>query len=137
MVRQDKDVNNSHPFRREWVLVAGTLLIILAGVVMRLIALGDHPYGLYQDEAFNGLDTVSVAAFREFIKKRQKTAVIITSHSLSESEKFVERAVFLNNGEKLEDLDIGQIRIKYKSLENRYLQLTADVQSQRNTGTWL
>ncbi len=60
MVRQDKSVNESSPFRREWVLTAGALLIILAGVVMRLIMLGDHPYGLYQDEAFNGLDALRV-----------------------------------------------------------------------------
>jgi 4-amino-4-deoxy-L-arabinose transferase-like glycosyltransferase len=60
MVRQGEDVSNSSPFRREWVLTAGALLIILAGVVMRLIALGDHPYGLYQDEAFNGLDALRV-----------------------------------------------------------------------------
>lgn len=60
MVRQGENASKSSPFRREWVLTAGALLIILAGVVMRLTALGDHPYGLYQDEAFNGLDALRV-----------------------------------------------------------------------------
>ncbi len=35
-------------------------LVVVAGIALRLIALGSHPYGLYQDEAVNGLDAVRV-----------------------------------------------------------------------------
>lgn len=42
-------------------LIDGLLLfVIAAGVVMRLLWLGDHPAGLYYDEAINGLDAVGV-----------------------------------------------------------------------------
>jgi 4-amino-4-deoxy-L-arabinose transferase-like glycosyltransferase len=43
-----------------WILMIGLLLIMLAGAAMRLIGLGSHPYGVYQDEAVNGLDALSV-----------------------------------------------------------------------------
>lgn len=49
--------SHSQPGR---IATAGLLALILAGVVMRLIMPGEHPYGLYQDEAINGLDAVSV-----------------------------------------------------------------------------
>lgn len=42
------------------ILIAGLLCVFLAGVAMRLVALGDQPYGLYQDEAYNGLDALRV-----------------------------------------------------------------------------
>ena len=44
----------------EWILYAGLLCVIIAGALMRLFKLGDHPYGLYQDEAINGLDALRV-----------------------------------------------------------------------------
>ncbi len=43
-----------------WVLTVGALGVIAAGIVMRLVGLGMHPYGLYQDEAINGLDALRV-----------------------------------------------------------------------------
>jgi 4-amino-4-deoxy-L-arabinose transferase-like glycosyltransferase len=51
----------SRPFRRsrhlEWAIFVA---ILLAGCALRLTALGAHPYGLYQDEAVNGLDALRV-----------------------------------------------------------------------------
>ncbi len=44
------------------LLILGLGAVVLAGVVMRLAALGEHPYGLYQDEAVNGLDALNVLA---------------------------------------------------------------------------
>ncbi len=51
---------NGSPFRAEWVFIAGLLCVVGAGAAMRLAALGEHPYGLYQDEAYNGLDALRV-----------------------------------------------------------------------------
>lgn len=42
------------------VLSVGLLLIVLAGVGLRLVKLGSLPPGLYQDEAFNGLDALDI-----------------------------------------------------------------------------
>ncbi len=51
----------SRPFRRprrlEWAIL---LVILLAGCALRITVLGAHPYGLYQDEAINGLDALRV-----------------------------------------------------------------------------
>lgn len=53
----------SEPVRpSEWLLIAGMCAVMLAGGVMRLLWLGEHPYGLYQDEAVNGLDALDVLA---------------------------------------------------------------------------
>lgn len=42
------------------VLAAGLILAIAAGVFLRLYRLGALPYGLWSDEAINGLDALSV-----------------------------------------------------------------------------
>jgi 4-amino-4-deoxy-L-arabinose transferase-like glycosyltransferase len=42
------------------ILVIGIVLILIVGVAMRLVDLGSHPYGVYQDEAVNGLDALHV-----------------------------------------------------------------------------
>jgi 4-amino-4-deoxy-L-arabinose transferase-like glycosyltransferase len=44
----------------ERLLTWGALLLIAVGVAMRIWSLGARPYGLCPDEAFNGLDAVSV-----------------------------------------------------------------------------
>jgi 4-amino-4-deoxy-L-arabinose transferase-like glycosyltransferase len=43
-----------------WIFWAGAAIIVGVGIALRLIALGSHPYGLYQDEAVNGLDALRV-----------------------------------------------------------------------------
>ena len=45
------------PARTHWLLLA---LILLAGLVLRFYRLGELPPGLYQDEAYNGLDALDV-----------------------------------------------------------------------------
>ena len=43
-----------------WIFWAGVAGVVGAGIALRLIGLGSHPYGLYQDEAVNGLDALRV-----------------------------------------------------------------------------
>jgi len=46
--------------RQNIPLLITVVLAVLAGILMRTYQLGDHPYGLYQDEAVNGLDALRV-----------------------------------------------------------------------------
>ncbi len=61
-VGKDKAVSIDRPFltSNDPLLSIGVLIVITAGVAMRLVALGEHPYGLYQDEAYYGLDALAV-----------------------------------------------------------------------------
>jgi 4-amino-4-deoxy-L-arabinose transferase-like glycosyltransferase len=58
------DVNKSKlfssPFLMEWALFCVTLAIAIIGIALRFYELGNLPYGIYHDEAFYGLDAVSV-----------------------------------------------------------------------------
>ncbi len=45
---------------RDYILTGTFLLITLVGIGVRLYQLGDLPYGLYQDEAVNGLNALDV-----------------------------------------------------------------------------
>jgi hypothetical protein len=49
--------SSRHPFQAEPVFF---ILILLAGAALRFYALGDLPHGIYHDEAYYGLDAVSV-----------------------------------------------------------------------------
>lgn len=42
------------------LLAVGLILAIAAGIAMRLVKLGEMPPGLYQDEAFNGMDALAI-----------------------------------------------------------------------------
>ena len=42
------------------LLTVGLLLILLAGAALRLVKLGTLPPGLYQDEAYNGMDALAI-----------------------------------------------------------------------------
>ena len=82
------------------------------------------PEVLLLDEAFNGLDTVSSSDFRELLNKRKNRSIIITSHSLSDMEKIVDRAIILDKGQKKDDSALNDILQKSSDLESHYLSLT-------------
>ena len=48
---------SSRQFYQEWVIV---LAIVLLAALLRFWQIGDLPFGLYHDEAFNGLDALGV-----------------------------------------------------------------------------
>lgn len=50
----------SSPFLMEWALFCVTLAIAVLGIALRFYELGNLPYGIYHDEAFYGLDAVSI-----------------------------------------------------------------------------
>jgi len=51
------EANQTRPFRLEWALF---ILALAVGAALRFYALGGVPFGIYHDEAYYGLDAVSV-----------------------------------------------------------------------------
>ncbi|MBN1647673.1 MAG: ABC transporter ATP-binding protein [Spirochaetales bacterium] len=84
-------------------------------------ALVHSPELLVLDEALNGLDTRSVSAFRSILEYRKNTAVLITSHSLSDAEKMIDRSIIISDGRKLDDSPVEYILRNGSSLEEHYL----------------
>ncbi|WP_454055358.1 AAA family ATPase [Clostridium sp. Marseille-Q7071] len=80
------------------------------------------------DEPTNGLDPAIVPKFREFIKymaKEKNTAVLISSHILSEIELMCDKVIFIQKGVilKVENLnktgeDYKVIALQSSKLEN-------------------
>lgn len=65
------------------------------------IALLSKPELLLLDEPMNGLDVEGVAEFRRFIcdlARKNGTAVLISSHILSELQKMCDRVIFIKKG---------------------------------------
>ena len=62
-------------------------------------ALINKPKILILDEPTNGLDPVGIKNILNMLKSMKDTTIIISSHLLSEIEKFCNRLIFINNGE--------------------------------------
>ncbi|WP_251861143.1 ABC transporter ATP-binding protein [Clostridium sp. Marseille-Q2269] len=80
------------------------------GIAQAVLA---YPPILILDEPTNGLDPAIVPQLREFIKyiaKEKNTAVLISSHILSEIELICDRVTFIQEGKiiKIEDLKRGK-----------------------------
>jgi 4-amino-4-deoxy-L-arabinose transferase-like glycosyltransferase len=56
----DHLLNNYRPSRNGWAIIL--LVVVAAAAALRFWSLGDHPAGLYRDEAVNGLDALEVLA---------------------------------------------------------------------------
>lgn len=100
-------------------------------------ALIHHPDLLLLDEAFNGLDTVTMYRVKELLQRRTKTAVIITSHSLNDAEQFIDRAVLINSGKMVDNKSLQTILTENKSLESYYLKTISNSPVREELCTWL
>lgn len=75
-----------------------------------------NPKILYLDEPTIGLDIVVKEKVREAIKKINKeynTTVILTTHDLSDIEELCERIIIIDNGMKIYDGSLEEIKTNY------------------------
>jgi len=88
--------------------------------------LGD-PELLLLDEPANGLDPEGVHWLREFLREfaAQGRTVLVSSHVLAEVAQTVDAVVIINSGRLIATLGRQDLRDGERSLEDRYLQLTA------------
>ena len=85
-----------------------------------LIALSHHPTFLILDEPTNGLDPEGIKELRELIKdlaKKEKMAIVISSHNLSGLESFCNKVTIIKNGTIVETSSIKEV----KKVEQSYI----------------
>ncbi|MNT09999.1 putative ABC transporter ATP-binding protein YxlF [compost metagenome] len=93
-------------------------------------ALLHSPSLLILDEPTNGLDPAGIREIRDYIRKlahEDNTAVLISSHMLSEIELMCDRVGIVQNGKLLHTLNVSEISSSSGSktpLEDAFLQIT-------------
>ena len=88
--------------------------------------LGD-PELLLLDEPANGLDPEGIHWLRGFLRQfaDQGRTVLVSSHVLAEVAQTVETVVIINRGRLVSTLGRDELADGERSLEDRYLELTA------------
>ena len=75
-----------------------------------------NPKILFLDEPTIGLDAISKAAVRKFIKeinKKKKVTIILTSHDMNDIEALTNRVIVIGHGKKLYDGTLNNIKKKF------------------------
>ena len=86
-----------------------------------------NPSVMLFDEPTIGLDVTSSRIIQNFILKckREKKAIIFSSHSMSEVEKICDRIIIITKGEVVENSTIEKLKEKYNddNLEDVFVEL--------------
>jgi ABC-2 type transport system ATP-binding protein len=88
-------------------------------------ALLGFPNVLILDEPTNGLDPIAIIQLRELINDiaKENITIIIASHILTEIEKICSDVAIMNKGKIIHSDSLVNIRNKYNSLENAFINL--------------
>lgn len=89
-------------------------------------ALLHSPKIVFFDEPTIGLDVVAKERIREFIRymnETEKTTMIFTTHDMQDIEKVCSRLIIIDNGKKIYDGGVEEIRNQYASAKNIELLL--------------
>ena len=84
-------------------------------------ALLHSPKLVFLDEPTIGLDVVAKEKIREFIKymnKNEQTTIIFTTHDMQDIEKVCDRLIIIDQGKKVYDGTIAEIKNKYSNIKN-------------------
>ncbi len=107
------------------------------------------PRNLLLDEILNGLDPAGIAFVRQWVleSRREKKAVLLSSHQLTELEALADRVAFVHQGRLLRTIDRAELaragspeyRIVIRNLDPAALTYLASVGTPRTEGTtvWL
>ncbi|MCL1901149.1 MAG: ABC transporter ATP-binding protein [Firmicutes bacterium] len=91
-----------------------------------IAALIHNPKLWILDEPMVGLDPQSIFEVKEYMKEHVKggNSVFFSSHSLDTVERLCDRAIIINGGVLLDDINLTEYRKKNISLEEKFLKLT-------------
>ncbi|MDR3084394.1 MAG: ATP-binding cassette domain-containing protein, partial [Streptomyces sp.] len=92
-------------------------------------ALLGKPKLLVLDEPANGMDPAGVQWLRSLLRNfaHDGGTVLVSSHILAEVAQSVDRVVIISNGRLVADAGVRDLAGDGQSLEDAYLQLTAEV----------
>lgn len=92
-------------------------------------ALLHSPEIVFLDEPTIGLDVVAKEKIREFIRyinEKEQTTIIFTTHDMQDIEKVCERLIIIDQGKKIYDGSIEQIKNRYANSKTIEILLTND-----------
>lgn len=92
-------------------------------------ALLHSPEIVFLDEPTIGLDVVAKEKIREFIRyinEEEQTTIIFTTHDMQDIEKVCNRLIIIDQGKKIYDGSIGQIKNKYANSKTIEILLEND-----------
>lgn len=84
------------------------------------------PEILFLDEPTIGLDILNKEKIRNFIKKlneEHKTSVILTTHDLGDVEKLCDKIIVIDNGAKVYEGSLGNLKDKYGTINTIKIEL--------------
>lgn len=93
------------------------------------------PKILYLDEPTIGLDVVVKDKVREAIKKINRefnTTIILTTHDLSDIEELCERIIIIDNGKKIYDGSLKDIKNSFGYMITLEVQIKGDIKANLN-----
>lgn len=89
-------------------------------------ALLHSPELVFFDEPTIGLDVVAKEKIREFVRhmnQTEHTTIIFTTHDMQDIEKVCDRLIIIDNGKKIYDGTIMEIKSKYANLKTMEVPL--------------
>jgi len=92
-------------------------------------ALLHSPEIVFLDEPTIGLDVVAKEKIREFIRyinEEEQTTILFTTHDMQDIEKVCNRLIIIDQGKKIYDGSIGQIKNKYANSKTIEILLEND-----------
>lgn len=92
-------------------------------------ALLHSPEIVFLDEPTIGLDVVAKEKIREFIRyinEEEQTTIIFTTHDMQDIEKVCNRLIIIDQGKKIYDGSIGQIKNRYANSKTIEILLEND-----------
>lgn len=92
-------------------------------------ALLHSPEIVFLDEPTIGLDVVAKEKIREFIRyinEKEQTTIIFTTHDMQDIEKVCERLIIIDQGKKIYDGSIEQIKNRYANSKTIEILLAND-----------
>lgn len=103
-------------------------------------ALMHSPQIVFFDEPTIGLDVVAKEKIREFIRKlnqTEQTTMIFTTHDMQDIEQVCKRLIIIDEGKKLYDGSIEDIRHKYATKRSIEVELDSGVELQKLDGVFI
>ena len=93
-------------------------------------ALIHNPKVVYLDEPTIGLDVMVKEKVREAIKeinRKYGTTIILTTHDLNDIEELCSRIIIIDNGKKIYDGSLQEIKAKYGSMTSIEFQVRKEI----------
>jgi ABC-2 type transport system ATP-binding protein len=103
------------------------------------LSLIHNPEILFLDEAFTGIDAVTIRKIKELLNSLTKKGrlIFLSSHILDSIDPLIEECIIIKNGTIVYSSEISEIRRQGKTLENVYTEIITERNFPETDLSWL